>query len=234
MLLMDITTFDSNESINSKPKVSNNFFDYIYLETGEKLLKFKITIDNYMNLISVLENYILSTSVDKFKVVNEKQLKNMKTAPKHFLPYVGKYANDGEFRKTDHYYVPKTTPLLELFIDFYKNAQRGKEIIVTSADLNDFVDIIKNTKDYNDIRAIDQILSCVTIKLEDECKFNSESLKSMITGIRKITGQDNVKDLVQRLYHIQITSKSNIENIKFLNLEERFIETTKVKSQKVK
>ena len=234
MLLMDIATFDSNESINSEPKVNNNFFDYIYLETGEKLLKFKITIDNYMNLISVLENYILSTSVDKFKVVNEKQLKNMKTVPKHFLPYVGKYVDAGDIRKTEHYYVPKTTPLLELFIDFYKNAQKGKEIIVTSADLNDFADIIKNTKDYNDIRAIDQILSCVTIKLEDECKFNSELLKSKITRIRKITEKQNVKDLVQRLYHIQITSKSNIENIKFLNLEDRFIEATKEKRQKVK
>lgn len=234
MLLMDIVTFDSHEKTNSTKKVNNNFFDYVYLETGEKLLKFKITIDNYMYLINILENYILNMKVDEFRVVNEKKLQSMKTVPKHFLPYVGKYVDAGDIRKTEHYYVPKTTPLLELFIDFYKNAQRGKEIIVTSVDLNDLVQIIKNTKDYNDIRAIDQILGCITIKLEDEFMFNSETLKSEVTTIRKLTGNDNIKDLVQRIYHIQSLSKSNIENIKCLRLEDKFVKATKLERQKVK
>lgn len=234
MLLMDIVTFDSHEKVNNTQKVSHNFFDYVYLETGEKLLKFKITIDNYMNLVDSLETYILNKKIGDFTLVNEKKLGSRKTVPKHFLPYVGKYADEGTIKKTDHYYVPKTTTLLELFIDLYKAARGGKEIVITSADLNDFVDIIKSTKDYNDIRAIDQILSCVTIKLEDEFIFNSESLKSMVTGIRKITEKENVKELVQRLYHIQSTSKSNIENIKFLKLENNFVEATKVKRQKVK
>jgi len=234
MLLMDIVTFDSHENINNPKKQNDNFFDYVYLETGEKLLKFKITIDNYMYLINILENYILNMKVDQFSVVNEKQLQGMKTIPRHFLPYLGKFADVGEIRKTDHYYVPKTNELLELFVDLYNKAAQNKELILTATDINDFVDIIKNTTDYNDIRAIDQILGCAIIKLEDEYRFNSETLKSMVTAIRKITGNDNIKDLIQRIYHIQSFSNSNIENIKFLKLEDKFVEATKLQRQKVK
>ena len=234
MLLMDIVTFDSNENVNNSQKINNNFFDYIYLNTGDKLLKFKITIDNYIHLVNVIENYILNMKVDDFSVVDEKQLENMETLPKHFFPYIGKYVDAGDIRKTNHYYVPKTTTLLDLFVDLYNKTRNSKELTLSSFDLNNFTDIIKKAKDYNDVRAIDQLLSYITVELVDEYEFNGEVITLMLPVIRKATGKSILDEVINRISFIEDTSKRNVDDITFLNLEDRFIEATKEKRQKVK
>lgn len=91
----------------------NNF---IYIRYKNEILNLKITI-NHMDVVDAIEDYIKTADTYNFKVMSEEHVKLLYKMRPSFFPSIGKFRLDNNIKKTNNYFVPDKTPLLEELID---------------------------------------------------------------------------------------------------------------------
>lgn len=95
-------------------------YNFIYIRHDNEILNFKITINN-MDVVDAIEDYIKTADTYSFKVMSEEHVKLLYKLRPSFFPNLGKFRLDNNIRKTNNYFVPEKTPLLEEFIDLLIN-----------------------------------------------------------------------------------------------------------------
>ena len=200
---------------NTKKK---NFYDYIYLISGNELLKFEIELD-HMDVVNVLEKYIDSQKTFDKVIMSEKELKGTKI-PLKFLYPLGYYRLENNLFKTNNYLVPKQTPFLDLITKKYWNG------IVDTTYL-DNINYIKTDAvcDEDDIipKLVDLLFENANIELVERFEINKDELIRTISNIKNLF-KNNKEALIvlSRLKWIIEKSKSNIEYITKLCLKDKF------------
>lgn len=219
-LLMDIETDGSRNT-----KIID-IYDYVYLDTGKRILKFRVEINEHMEIVNALESCVDNINVKDFCVMSEKKIKEISTVPVKFLPYVGKFKLEENFIKTNNYLAPKMNDLTKLVLRMYKQSTMGY-YIVNSSILEELANVNLELSDKKDINILNNLLANINVTLVDEYDCDSELLKSNISSIGKVVDHEYGASLLHRFKWILTTSKSNVENIKYLNIEDKFIDAVK-------
>lgn len=234
-LLMDIETDGVKVSENESKRMHS--FDYVYLDTGKRILKFKVEFKRVMPVVDAMKACIGNIDKQEYFVASEKDLKKLNVVPKQFLEYAGKYKLEDKLFKTDNYLVPPTTRLIGELINMYKSFSYESQCLMNPCALNTFCNIIndQNTTE-EEFEIINKLLSKIDVTLVNEFDCNSESLIVTINNIEKMVDGKTCKSTLNRLKWMLNSFESNINYINTLGIEEKFVEAVKSKSatQKVK
>lgn len=223
---MEIWVESDNES---KRK---NFYDYIYLISGNELLKFEIELD-HMDVVNVLEQYLDSQRTFDKVIKSEKELKGTKI-PLKFLYYLGKYTLEDNLFKTNNYLAPKQTPFLELITEKYWD---GK---VDPTDLDNLSCIkidAECDEDATTIKLISDLFEKANVELIERFEMNKDELICTISNIRTLLNNSREsQDVLSKLRWILEKSKSNMEYITKLGIKDKFNKAIieEIERQKVK
>lgn len=207
-----------------------NFFDYIYLISGNELLKFEIELD-HMDVVNVLEKYIDSQKTFDKVIMSEKELKGTKI-PLKFLYPLGNYRLENNLFKTKNYLVPEKTPFLDVITEKYWDG------IVDTTDLYD-LNCIKTDAVYDEddatIKLISGLFENANVELIERFEIDTEELDKTIYFIRNLLKNNReCKDVLNELRWILEKSKSNMEYITKLGLKDKFNKAIENSKQKVK
>ena len=183
----------------------NNF---IYIRYKNEILNLKITI-NHMDVVDAIEDYIKTADTYNFKVMSEEHVKLLYKMRPSFFPSIGKFRLDNNIKKTNNYFVPDKTPLLEELIDLYNDN------LVYLGTLN-HLNSIKNelVKKKNRIQLLILRELCSKFSLELVEKYNIEALEKTLNYSNNLI---NISDL-NKMKWILKTSKENEEIFSSLDL----------------
>ena len=200
---------------NTKKK---NFYDYIYLISGNELLKFEIELD-HMDVVNVLEKYIDSQKTFDKVIMSEKELKGTKI-PLKFLYPLGYYRLENNLFKTKNYLVPNQTEFLDVTTKKYWDG------IVNTTDLYNLNCIMTDAVcDENEVtkKLISNLFKSANVELIERFEIDTEELGKTIYFIRNLlkNGRE-CQDVLSKLRWILERSKSNIEYITRLGLKDKF------------
>ena len=229
-LLMDITT-DDYKSVQKL-----GFFDYIYLNTGKKILKFKLEIDDHMAVVDALESCINNTNINDFAFVSKKEAKEIWDWQIKFLPCVGNYRLPGNYKKTDNYAIPVMTSLMSLLRNMNFDFNKKGFCVISFEKLTKLNDIIIESKDNQDSLIVDRLLKHLKVTLVNEYDADIEIL---INDINKVKGLINeyygYGSYVYRILECVLEqSKISRENIKMLCIQDKFVDAVKDSKEKSK
>ncbi len=237
-LLMDITTDDY------KTVQKLGFFDHVYLNTGKKILKFKLEIDDHMAVVDALESCINNTNINDFAFVSKKEAKEIWSWQIKFLPYVGNYRLPGNYKKTDNYAIPVMTTLMSLLRNMNFDFNTEGYCVVTGEQLLQLADIIVDSEDNRNSLIIDNLLKHLKVTLVSEYDADIESLINNINNVSGLLngyyggGRDELYgfgyDAKSFLKYVLNQSQTNIENIKMLCIQDKFINAVKENKEKQK
>lgn len=229
-LLMDITT-DDYKSVQKL-----GFFDYVYLNTGKKILKFKLEIDDHMAVVDALESCINNTNINDFAFVSKKEAKEIWDWQIKFLPYVGNYRLPGNYKKTDNYAIPVMTTLMSLLRNMNFDFNKKGYCIVSFENLRSFVDVIIHSEDNRNSLIIDKLLNHLKVTLVGEYDANVKLLVNDINNIKGLlNGYYDCGSYVHRiLEYVLKHSEMSIGNIKMLCIQDKFISAVKENKEKQK
>lgn len=198
----------------------NNF---IYIRYNNEILNFKITI-NHMDVVDAIEDYIKTADTYNFKVMSEEHVKLLYKLRPSFFPSIGKFRLDNNIKKTNNYFVPDKTPLLEELIDLYNDN------LVYLGTLN-HLNSIKNelVKKKNRIQLLILRELCSKFSLELVEKYNIEVLEKILNCSNNLI---NINDL-NKMNWILKSSKKNEAIFKSLGLDKK-IECAKEEKKLIK
>jgi len=207
-----------------------NFFDYVYLASGNELLKFKVEI-NHMDAIDALEEYINSQKTVDHIILNEKEAKNT-NIPLGFLFYLGKYRLENSLIKTENYFVPKSTELLSELTKKYNNCT------VTPVDLYNFACILieaNNNQDSLTKKLVEKLFSGVDVELVEKFQINKDELNNIINSIKNIfKNKVEAEAVLHKLKWILDMTECNVHPITGLGLRDKFESAVEKEKQKQK
>lgn len=207
-----------------------SFFDYVYLTSGNELLKFKVEI-NHMDAVDALEEYINSQKPVDHIILNEKEAKKT-NIPLGFLLYLGKYRLENSLIKTENYFVPKSTELL------FKLTQKYNNCTVTTVDLYNFACIlIEANKNQDSLtkKLVEKLFSGVNVELVEKFQINEDELNNIINSIKNIfKNKVEAEAILHKLKWILDMTKRNAEQITKLDLRDKFESAVEKEKQKVK
>lgn len=215
-IIMEHSSLEMQDSEENTKK--KNFYDYIYLISGNELLKFEIELD-HMDVVNVLEKYIDSQKTFDKVIMSEKSLKNTKI-PLKFLYYLGKYTLEDNLFKTNNYLVPKQTPFLDVITEKYWDG------IVDTTDLYNLNCIMIDAQcdeDVATINLISDLFKSANVELVESFEMNIEEVENTINNIRTLLqNSTECQNVLKKLDWILKKSKSNIEYITKLGLKDKF------------
>lgn len=215
-IIMEHSSLEMQDNEENTKKKS--FYDYIYLISGNELLKFEIELD-HMDVVNVLEKYIDSQKTFDKVIMSEKSLKNTKI-PLKFLYYLGKYTLEDNLFKTNNYLVPKQTPFLDVITEKYWDG------IVDTTDLYNLNCIMIDAQcdeDVATINLISDLFKSAYVELVERFEIDTEELGKTIYFIRNLLKNSReCQDVLSKLRWILEKSKSNIEYITKLGLKDKF------------
>ena len=187
------------------------FYNFIYIRQDNEILNFKITI-NHMDVVDAIEDYIKTADTYSFKVMSEEHVKLLYKLRPSFFPSIGKFRLDNNIKKTNNYFVPDKTPLLEELIDLYNDN------LVYLGTLN-HLNSIKNelVKKKNRIQLLILRELCSKFSLELVEKYNIEALEKTLNYSNNLI---NISDL-NKMKWILKTSKENEEIFSSLGLDKK-------------
>lgn len=200
---------------NTKKK---NFYDYIYLISGNELLKFEIELD-HMDVVNVLEKYIDSQKTFDKVIMSEKELKGTKI-PLKFLYPLGNYRLENNLFKTKNYLVPNQTEFLDVITKKYWDG------IVDTTDLYNLNCIMIDAQCDEDvaiINLISDLFKSANVELVESFEMNIDEVENTINNIRTLLNNSTeCQNVLKKLDWILKKSKSNIEYITKLGLKDKF------------
>ena len=187
-----------------------SLYDSICIRHNNEILNVKITI-NHMDIVDVIENYVKTEDTYNFRVMCEEDVKLLRIRPS-FFPFIGKYRLENSIRKTNNYFVPEKTPLLEELIDLYNDNH------IYYISLNN-LNLINNEliKNNNGTRLLILKKLCSKFSLELLEKYNIESLEKIINYSNNLINKDDLN----KMKWILKSSKENELIFNSLGLNEK-------------
>lgn len=194
------------------------FYDYIYLISGNELLKFEIELD-HIDVVNVLEKYIDSQKTFDKVIMSEKELKGTKI-PLKFLYPLGNYRLENNLFKTKNYLVPNQTEFLDVITKKYWDG------IVDTTDLYNLNCImIDAVCDEDDVtkKLIGDLFESANVELVERFEISQVELMNTINNIKDLfkNGRE-YQDVLSKLKWVLEKSKSNMEYITKLGLKDKF------------
>lgn len=217
---------------------SNEEYNYIYLESDNKILKFKITVDS-SNIFSALEKCLNNLNIHEFEVMSEKNINAEKEAgnldvPLILLPYVGEFRLDNPLFKTKNYLIPtlsSNNKLLKFLNEKYKNNIFSRMDLENLCELK-HEQLIKINMQNSDI--IDILCFYMNVELIDVYDLNQKVGNTIIDSLDKLISNDGIRVILAKLRFILHSSDINKKCIKDLGLELNFIQAIEDYNEKQK
>lgn len=217
---------------------SNEEYNYIYLENDNKILKFKITVDN-SNIFGALEKCLNNLSIHEFEVMSEKNINAEKAAgnldvPLILLPYVGEFRLDNPLFKTKNYLIPthsSDNKLLKFLNKKYKNN------IFSRMDLENLCELKQEQLakiNMQNSGIIDILCFYMNVELIDVYDLNQKVGNTIIDSLDKLISNDGIRVILAKLRFILHSSDINKKCIKDLGLELNFIQAIEDYNEKQK
>jgi len=200
-----------------------SFYDFIYIRHNDEILGVKITI-SHMDVVDAIENYIKTEDTYNFRVMSEEEVKLLRIRPS-FFPFIGKFRLENNIRKTNNYFVPRKTSLLEELIDLY-NDNFLYYVSLNTLNLVHNELVKKNNK--TQLLILKNLCSKFYLELVE--KYNIEILEKILNNSNNLINRDDLKKMEWMLK----TSKENEEIFNSLCLNKKIdcIEEAKTLNKK--
>lgn len=206
------------------------FYDYIYIISGNELLKFKIELV-HMDVVNVLEKYIDVQKNSDNVILSEKEARENEF-PLKFLRYLGKYRLENNLFKTKNYLAPKRTAFLDLIIEKYKDN------ILDAIDLDNLYYIMSDAiifENHNKQELICELLKGASIEFVEKFEIDKEEITKTINNIRTLLKNSREsQEILSKLKWILEKSEVNKHFISKLDLREKFESAVELEKQKQK
>lgn len=221
--MMQEMEYDRGHYKNPNSKKAEN---YIYVQEGDKILKFNVGFP-YFEVLKNLEKYINQKNIYDYTVITHKELEE-NNIPTSVLSYLGKFRLEGNFRRTDNYLAPKDYDHLFMWL-----CEKSEERNLFS---NDLKNIYKMTKlafedgEYEYQETMKDIVDSIEFSFIESYKVDYNQLSNKIN---ELENSGNKKKL-EKLEWIFRTAKENKKYLKYLGLHDMFLESAGINKQNQK
>ena len=211
-----------------KRRANTNIKNYIYLQEGNKILKFYVDL-SYWEILKILEKHINNKNINDYTIITQQEVEK-NNIPFNVIPYLGNFRLEGNFRRTDNYLVPKDSDHLFLWL-----CEKIEERDLFNQDLECLYKIAKiafEDGENEQLKTIKEITHSTTISFIERYTIDYNELANKINELKSKSD----KSKLEKLEWIFKTAKENKKYLKSFGLYDKFIEVAGLtkQNQKVK